>query len=88
MEKGYKYRIYPNKQQEEQYKARWNKKNVSIIDRFYPSSQICSNCGYQSNQTKDLGVRTYICEECGLEIDRDYNASINILREGLRILSI
>lgn len=71
-----------------QYKARWNKKNVSIIDRFYPSSQICSNCGYQSNQTKDLGVRTYICEECGLEIDRDYNASINILREGLRILSI
>ncbi len=71
-----------------QYKARWNKKNVSIIDRFYPSSQICSNCGYQSNQTKDLGVRTYICEECGLKIDRDYNASINILREGLRILSI
>ena len=71
-----------------EYKARWNYKLISRIDRFYPSSQLCSNCGSQSSQTKDLGVRIYICEECGLEIDRDYNASINILNEGLRILEL
>ena len=71
-----------------EYKARWNYKLISRIDRFYPSSQICSHCGNKSSQTKDLAVRTYICEECGLEIDRDYNASINILNEGLRILEL
>lgn len=71
-----------------EYKARWNYKLISRIDRFYPSSQLCSHCGTQSNQTKDISVRTYICKECGLEIDRDYNASINILNEGLRILEI
>ena len=71
-----------------EYKARWNYKIIARIDRFYPSSQICSHCGNKSSQTKDLGVRTYICEECGLEIDRDYNASINILNEGLRILEL
>ena len=71
-----------------EYKARWNYKLISRIDRFYPSSQICSHCGNKSSQAKDLGVRTYICEKCGLEIDRDYNASINILNEGLRILEL
>ena len=71
-----------------EYKARWNYKLISRIDRFYPSSQLCSNCGSQSNQTKDLGCRTYICEKCGLKIDRDYNASINILNEGLRKLEL
>ena len=71
-----------------EYKARWNYKLISRIDRFYPSSQLCSHCGTQSNQTKDLSIRTYICKKCGLEIDRDYNASINILNEGLRILEI
>ena len=71
-----------------EYKARWNYKLISRIDRFYPSSQICSHCGNKSSQTKDLSVRTYICEECGLEIDRDYNASINILNEGLKILEL
>lgn len=71
-----------------EYKARWNYKLISRIDRFYPSSQLCSYCGNKSSQTKDLGIRTYKCEKCGLEIDRDYNASINILNEGLRILEV
>lgn len=71
-----------------EYKARWNYKLISRIDKFYPSSQLCSHCGNQSKQTKDLAVRTYICEKCGLEIDRDYNVSINILNEGLRILEM
>ncbi|MBN3351943.1 transposase [Clostridium botulinum] len=69
-----------------EYKSKWYDKTTSKIDRFYPSSQLCSNCDNQSQQTKDLGVRTYICPKCGLEIDRDYNASINILNEGLRLL--
>lgn len=70
------------------YKVRWYEKQISYVNRFYPSSQICSSCGTQSSQTKDLAVRTYACQECGLEIDRDYNASINILNEGLRILEL
>ncbi|NFF77353.1 IS200/IS605 family element transposase accessory protein TnpB [Clostridium sporogenes] len=70
-----------------EYKTKWYGKIYQQIDRFYPSSQLCSNCGNQSQQTKDLGVRAYICEKCGLEIDRDYNASINILNEGLRIIN-
>lgn len=69
-----------------EYKSRWYNKIYQQIDRYYPSSQICSGCGNQSEQTKDLSCRTYVCEKCGLEIDRDYNASINILNEGLRIL--
>ena len=71
-----------------EYKSRWNFKIISRIDRFYPSSQLCSNCGNKSDQTKDLNVRVYKCEKCNLEIDRDYNASLNILNEGLRLLSI
>ena len=71
-----------------EYKAKWNYKAISRVDRFYPSSQICSYCGNQSSQTKDLGIRTYKCECCGVEIDRDYNASLNILNEGLRLLSL
>ncbi|APH20905.1 RNA-guided endonuclease TnpB family protein [Clostridium botulinum] len=70
-----------------EYKAKWYDKIYQQIDRFYPSSQLCSNCSNQSQQTKDLGIRTYICSKCGLEIDRDYNASINILNEGLRIVN-
>lgn len=69
------------------YKARWYGKQISYVNRFYPSSQLCSKCGNQSNQTKDLGIRTYVCPKCGLVIDRDYNASINILNEGLRIIN-
>ena len=67
-----------------EYKGKWNYMLVCKVDRFYASSQICSECGHQSEQTKDLCVRQYQCEICGLEIDRDFNAAINILKEGLR----
>ena len=70
-----------------EYKGKWNYKLVRKVDRFYASSQICSECGHQSGQTKDLSVRLYQCKECGLEIDRDFNAAINILKEGLRTAS-
>jgi len=69
-----------------EYKGMWNDRNVIKIDKFYPSSQLCSKCGNKSSQTKDLSCREYICEKCGLVLDRDINASINIREEGLRIL--
>lgn len=70
------------------YKGEWNDRSVVRIDTFFPSSQLCSGCGNKSDQTKDLGVRTYVCSECGLEIDRDLNAAINIREEGLRLLNL
>ena len=66
------------------YKAKWNGRKYIKIDTFYASSQICSACGYQNSDTKDLSVRTWICSKCGAEHDRDINAAKNILAEGLR----
>ena len=70
-----------------QYKAEWHGKTVVAIDRFYPSSQICSCCGAQWSGTKDLSVRGWACPECGAQHDRDINAAKNILHEGLRLLA-
>nr|DAT66366.1 MAG TPA: endonuclease [Caudoviricetes sp.] len=63
-----------------QYKSEFNHRKVHVVDRFYPSSKTCSNCG---NIKKDLTLndRTYQCEACGLVIDRDYNASLNLLSQ-------
>ena len=55
-------------------------REVIIAPSNYASSQLCSDCGNKSSQTKDLSCRTYICQECGLEIDLDYNASLNLLK--------
>jgi len=67
------------------YKSNWYGRELVQIDKFFPSSKTCSNCG---NIKKDLTLkdREYVCSCCGLVIDRDYNAALNILREGLRIL--
>jgi len=65
------------------YKAEWNDKKVVKIDRFYPSSQTCSVCGYVNKGTKDLSVREWECPACHAHHDRDVNAAINILRVGL-----
>ena len=69
------------------YKADWYGKKVIVIDRFYPSSQLCSNCGAQWDGTKDLSVREWICPVCGEHHDRDMNAAKNILKEGLRLMA-
>ena len=68
------------------YKAEWYGKTISKIDRFYPSTQLCSECGFKNPALKDTSIREYNCPECGTHHDRDINAAINILREGLRIL--
>ena len=55
------------------------------INTYYPSSQICSHCGYKNSKLKDLSIREYDCPKCGLHNDRDINASLNILFEGLKL---
>ena len=65
------------------YKTKWRNKKLIKIDTYYPSSQICSSCGYQNKETKDLSVRSWTCPSCHLEHDRDINASLNILFQGL-----
>lgn len=67
-------------------KARNNYKQVVFIDRFYPSSKNCSNCGYK-NQGLKLSDRFWTCPECGEHHDRDLNAAVNILHEGERLIS-
>ena len=68
-----------------EYKANWYGKKISKISRWYPSSQICSDCGFSSGK-KSLSIREWTCTNCGSHHDRDINASINILNEGLRLL--
>ncbi|MBR3229301.1 MAG: transposase, partial [Bacilli bacterium] len=63
---------------------RLNKKFIQI-NRYFASSQICNRCGYKNNNLKDLSIRKWKCEKCGITHDRDYNASLNIMFEGLKI---
>jgi len=67
-----------------EYKADWNGKYFVKIDQWYASSQTCHRCGHRHAMPES--ERVFRCPECGLEMDRDLNASKNILREGLRLL--
>ena len=69
------------------YKLEEKGKQLIRIDKFYPSSKTCSCCGYIHKELQ-LSHRIYECPQCGMKIDRDYNASINIQREGMRLAGI
>ena len=69
-----------------QYKADWYGREHIKVDQWFPSSQICSGCGHKDGK-KSLDIREWTCPLCSAHHDRDINASLNILGEGLRLKS-
>ena len=67
------------------YKLEWLNKKLIKVNKFFPSSQLCSCCNYRKTNLT-LNKRSWICPECGTKHDRDYNAAINIKKEGIRII--
>ncbi len=67
------------------YKCNWHDRELVTVDRFYPSSKTCSNCGSKKDKLS-LKERTYDCTQCGITIDRDLNAALNLKQEGTRLL--
>lgn len=66
------------------YKAQWYGRMFVQVDRFYPSSRLCHDCGYKYSGLR-LSEREWVCESCGASHDRDVNAALNILGEALRL---
>lgn len=69
------------------YKSQWYGRKLSVIDRYFPSSQICHCCGHGDGKKLE-DIREWVCPECGVILDRDVNAALNILNEGLRIITV
>ena len=68
-----------------EYKAEWYGNEIIKVPTMYPSSQTCNCCGYRNRAVKDLKIRRWICPECGVSHDRDHNAAINIMKQGLSV---
>lgn len=70
-----------------EYKAAWRGRDLLVVDRWFPSSKLCSECG-EKNDGLMLSEREWVCHECGVVHDRDLNAARNIAQEGKKLLSI
>ena len=68
------------------YKLEWLNKKLVKVDRYFPSSQLCSECGYRKTDLL-LKNKTWICPNCGVKHNRDHNAAVNIKKEGMRMIS-
>ena len=97
--KAYKFRLYSSEYKDKvyenikvdlnrnlNYKCKWSNKELVSVSPYYASSQICSQCGHKDKSMKDLNKRKYHCKECGNKIDRDINASLNLIYEGIKLL--
>lgn len=67
------------------YKLRWQGKHLQLVDRFFPSSKLCSTCG-SKNKALKLATHFWVCSSCQTRHNRDINAARNLLREGSRLL--